>query len=168
MSALFSAEPHTRRAMTVADVDAVLDIETRAYAHPWTRGNFIDSLAAGYLAEVLLLGARGQARVVGYFLALVGVGELHLLNLTVAPEWQGRGLGHALLDGVQAAAGERGHALLWLEVRASNQTARTLYQRRGFVEVGVRRAYYPVAGGREDAIVMRLALDGRADGDGLD
>ena len=141
--------------MGSVDLAAVLNVETRAYSHPWTRGNFIDSQAAGYIAELL---DAGDAGLVGYFVAMPGVDELHLLNITVAPEWQGRGHGSALLDIVQAHAAERGLATLWLEVRESNHRARALYRRRGFAEVGLRRAYYPAAQQREHAVVMSLPL----------
>ena len=144
-----------RRPMARHDLDAVLDIEARAYSFPWSRGNFVDSLAAGYIAEVLEAPATGLA---GYFVAMPGVDELHLLNITVAPAWQGRGQGQALLDAVQAHARQRALATLWLEVRQSNQRARDFYRQRGFAEVGLRRAYYPATGRREDAIVMSLPL----------
>ncbi len=147
--------PLQRRAMTAADLDAVLAVESSSYSHPWTRGNFIDSLAAAYLAEVL---AGPGAGLVGYFVAMPGVDELHLLNITVAPAWQGQGHGQALLAAVMAQARARQLALLWLEVRQSNLRARSLYRRRGFVEVGQRKGYYPASGGREDAVVMRLDL----------
>lgn len=142
--------------MTTADLDTVLAVEAAAYRHPWSRGNFIDSLAAGYLAEVLEARETGP---VGYFIAMPGVDELHLLNVTVAPEWQGRGLGHHLLAVVQEHARCRGAAKLWLEVRQSNERAQALYRRNGFTEVGRRRGYYPADGGRrEDAVVMTLPL----------
>jgi [ribosomal protein S18]-alanine N-acetyltransferase len=148
-----------RRAMAVRDLDAVLAAEVRAYSHPWSHGNFVDSLAAGYLAEAWYLDdAHGHSALAGYFIAMPGVDELHLLNLTVAPDWQGRGLGHALLDAVQAIGRERGLATLWLEVRESNARARALYRRRGFAEVALRRGYYPASGRREDAVVMSIAL----------
>ena len=150
-------QPRARlRAMTLGDLDAVLRTETAAYAFPWSRGNFIDSLASGYLAELLL---EPDGALIGYFVAMSGVDELHLLNLSVAPAQQGRGHGNALLDVVLARCREHHLATLWLEVRASNQRARTLYARRGFAEVGVRRGYYPAARAqREDAIVMSLEL----------
>lgn len=143
--------------MQVADVEAVLAIERRAYEFPWTRGNFVDSLAAGYLARCLR-GADGA--LLGYFLAMQGVGELHLLNITVAPEVQGRGLARHMLDALQALAQPLGCEQIWLEVRQSNARARQVYLRYGFAEVGLRRAYYPAAQGREDAVLMSLALDG--------
>ena len=103
---------HRLRPMAVRDVDAVLAVEDRAYSHPWTHGNFIDSLAAGYLAEVLepaptIAGVRATP-LLGYFVAMAGAGELHLLNLTVNPDWQGQGLGQGLLDAVQAHGRDRG------------------------------------------------------------
>jgi ribosomal-protein-alanine N-acetyltransferase len=150
------AAPRPARPMVVADLDAVMPIETSAYSHPWTRGNFIDSLAAGYRA---LLFGDAQGHVLGYSVALPGFEETHLLNLTVAPAHQGQGLGSALLAELATWARNRGDAALWLEVRPSNARARALYQRCGFVEVGLRRHYYPADHGqREDAVVMRLDL----------
>ncbi len=149
--------------MTLADLDAVLAIEVRAYSHPWSRGNFVDSLAAGYEAELL---EDGQGRVIAYLLALCGHEETHLLNLTVEPALQRRGIGRLLLDRLAARARARGDRMIWLEVRQSNAAARRLYRDAGMVEVGLRRGYYPAEGNaREDAIVMRLALQ---DGDALD
>ena len=145
----------SRRAMGLRDLDAVLAVETAAYSHPWSRGNFIDSLAAGYQAELLEDSAGG---LVGYFVAMPGVDELHLLNITVAPAWQGQGHGSALMQAVRALAQQLGLATLWLEVRESNHRARALYARLGFAEVGLRRGYYPAAARREDAVVMSLRV----------
>jgi ribosomal-protein-alanine N-acetyltransferase len=141
--------------MLARDVDAVAAIEATAYSFPWTRGNFIDSLAVGYAAELL----EADAGLAGYFVAMAGVDELHLLNITVAPAWQGQGLGSLLLGRVQDLARRLHLPRLLLEVRGSNTRARGLYLRRGFVEVGLRRGYYPAAQGREDALVMSLQLD---------
>jgi len=160
MNALITPQPWPlqRRTMQGSDLAAVAAVEASAYSYPWSRGNFIDSLAAGYIAELLHSPAAG---VVGYFIAMPGVDELHLLNITVAPDWQGRGHGSALLDAVQAHAAALALHALWLEVRESNHRARALYRRRGFAEVGLRRTYYPAAGRREDAVVMSLAVAGR-------
>jgi [ribosomal protein S18]-alanine N-acetyltransferase len=148
------------RPMTVADLDRVIEIEARAYTFPWTRGNLVDSLAAGYDAE-LLLDTTGE--LVGYFVAMPGVDELHLLNLTVAPHRQGHGHGRTLLAAVEARARERGLGSLWLEVRVSNDRAQQMYRTRGFVQTGVRRGYYPAPGSRrEDAVVMCLRTEASA------
>lgn len=155
------------REMTLANLDSVVAIESSAYGFPWSHGNFVDSLAAGYLAEVLL---DAGDEVIGYYVAMTGVDEMHLLNITISPSHQGSGHGRALLDHVVARARASGALSLWLEVRESNLRARRLYERYGFVQVGVRRAYYPAAQGeREDAAVMSLALNrpkrrGRNDG----
>ncbi|MBI3156732.1 MAG: ribosomal protein S18-alanine N-acetyltransferase [Burkholderiales bacterium] len=142
--------------MSEADLDTVLAIEACAYAFPWRRSHFADSLAASHWTA-LRRDADGQ--LVGYAVALPAADEMHLLNLTVARPHEGRGHARALLDALQAAAVARGAATLWLEVRPSNERARRLYAARGFEQVGLRRDYYPAPHGRrEDAIVMRLRL----------
>ena len=146
--------------MTTTHLDAVMAIEAAAYAFPWTRGNFIDSLAAGYPARVLL-DAHGQ--LLGYFIAMPGVDEMHLLNITVAPAEQGRGHARCMIDALIPLC--HGHAAreLWLEVRASNERARAMYLRFGFTAVGVRKGYYPAPfGRREDAVVMSLKIGAAA------
>lgn len=146
--------------MTVADLPRVLAVEVMAYGHPWSHGNFIDALAAGYQAELKLDEAGA---IVGYWLVMPGFDESHLLNLTVAPARQRQGHGRAMLDGLVARCRERGDRMLWLEVRAGNAAAAALYRRSGFVEVNRRRGYYPAGTQREDAVVMCLTLDASAE-----
>jgi [ribosomal protein S18]-alanine N-acetyltransferase len=151
----------TLRGMGIADLDAVMAVECSAYRIPWSRGNFVDSLAAAYPAEVLEHPVHG---LIGYYVAMTGVDEMHLLNLTVAPAHQRRGHARTLLDALERRCAALRLDNLWLEVRAGNQRAQQIYLKRGFVETGVRRGYYPAGlGGREDAIVMRLALDDDGD-----
>ena len=141
--------------MTAGRLDAVIALEATAYAHPWTRGNFNDSLRAGYQAQVLM----ADDTLLGYFVAMKGVDEVHLLNITVAPEYQGQGWGRLMLDALAIWSRGQGAQWLWLEVRASNALAQRLYERYGYRRVGQRKAYYPAAHGRrEDAIVMSLPL----------
>lgn len=152
--------------LTVQQLDAVLAIEQQAYAFPWTRGNFIDSLASGYPSQVLY-GPQGE--LLGYFIAMEGVDELHLLNITVAPASEGRGHARFMLDELCALSRTKQAKQIWLEVRESNLRARAIYERYGFVHVGLRRGYYPAArsthaSGREDAVVMSLSLTGGLDG----
>ncbi|MEY4414049.1 MAG: hypothetical protein RIQ53_1342 [Pseudomonadota bacterium] len=142
--------------MLVADVERVMAVEVTAYSHPWTRGNFVDSLAAGHEAE-LRLGPDGRLQ--AYQVTMPGVEECHLLNLTVAPVWQRRGLGGLMLGRLAARAVARGDHAVWLEVREGNAPARALYRRCGFIEHGLRKHYYPAPGGREHAVVMGLVLD---------
>jgi [ribosomal protein S18]-alanine N-acetyltransferase len=149
--------PLARVPMHLAHLPAVLAIEQAIYPFPWTHGNFVDSLAAGHEAHVLRAHASTLA---GYSVAMPGVDEMHLLNLTVSPPWQGRGHAIALLDALVAQCRQRRAAALWLEVRPSNLRARGVYWRYGFAEIGLRRGYYPAAGGtREDACVMRLQVE---------
>ncbi|MFT4241379.1 MAG: ribosomal protein S18-alanine N-acetyltransferase [Acidovorax sp.] len=141
--------------LTLAWLDAVLAVEQRAYTHPWTRGNFTDALAAGYQAQVLAAGDE----LLGYFIAMLGVDEVHLLNITVAPAYQRQGWARVLLDALALWSRGRGAQWLWLEVRVSNLRARQIYEAHGFSRVGERKRYYPAADGeREDAVVMSLPL----------
>ncbi|HTP72756.1 MAG TPA: ribosomal protein S18-alanine N-acetyltransferase [Burkholderiaceae bacterium] len=142
-------------------VDTLLAIEASAYEFPWSRGNFIDSLNAGYLAR-RRVDAAGQW--LGYFIAMPGVQELHLLNLTVAPAHQRRGHARAMLDRLVNEGAALGAQRVWLEVRMSNERAQQIYRRYGFREIGVRRGYYPAGAlARENALVMSLDLtDGAA------
>lgn len=142
-------------ALTLSRLEQVLDIEAQAYAFPWTRGNFTDSLASGYAVQLLCAGEH----LLGYYVAMRGVEETHLLNLTVAPAFQRQGWARMLLDALVLWSRAQGAHWLWLEVRASNAPARALYQNHGFRRVGERPRYYPAAsGGREDAVVMSLEL----------
>jgi ribosomal-protein-alanine N-acetyltransferase len=141
--------------MTLERLDAVMAIEATAYPHPWTRGNFSDSLRAGYQAQVLVAGDT----LVGYFVAMKGVDEVHLLNITVAPELQGQGWGRLMLDALATWSRGQGAQWLWLEVRQSNQRALQVYARYGFKQVSVRKDYYPAGRQqREHAVVMSLKL----------
>ena len=129
-------------------------VEAAIYSHPWTRGNFADSLRAQYDCWVW----RIENELIGYFILLAAAGEAHLLNLSIASEHQRRGYGRALLGRVLDLARERGARNLFLEVRPSNRDAQRLYQRFGFRRVAVRRGYYPAQRGREDALVYVLRL----------
>jgi ribosomal-protein-alanine acetyltransferase len=140
--------------MTAADVAAVTHIEVSAYPFPWTQGNFADSLAAGYGCAVL----EWDGAIAGYVIVMNAVDDLHLLNITVAPQFQRRGLSHQLLAWVEDIAVRDRCSGVLLEVRPSNQRARSIYEHLGFAAIGVRRGYYPAASGREDAIVMRKAV----------
>ena len=138
-----------------SQLDALMAVEQRAYSHPWSRGNFTDSLTSGYQIELLL----GGDQLIGYFVAMPGVEEAHLLNITVAPEFQQQGWSIVLLDALALWARGRGAQWLWLEVRVSNLRARQVYEKYGFQRVGERKRYYPGPGSeREDAIVMSYAL----------
>lgn len=137
-------------------LERVASIEQRAYAHPWELRHFEDTLRAGYEAQIL----RAGNELLGYFVAMRGVDEVHLLNITVAPEHQGMGWGRVMLDALALWSRGQGAQQLWLEVRQSNARALHVYEAHGYRRVGKRRAYYPAGNGqREDAVVMSLRLD---------
>jgi ribosomal-protein-alanine N-acetyltransferase len=140
--------------MQTSEVDAVLAVEQCAYPFPWTRGNFTDSLASGYSAWT----CRIEGTLVGYAVMMLVLDEAHLLNLTVAPEWQRRGHGSAVLCHLFAVARTHGAKRMFLEVRPSNASGQGLYRKLGFETIGRRRGYYPAGAVREDAVVMALTL----------
>lgn len=142
------------RPMQGEDLDAILLIEPVIYSHPWTRGNFSDSLKSGYSAWVMTL----HDEIIGYTLMVLALDEAQLLNISVAESYQKQGLGRVLLNHMLDIAKQNKATNMFLEVRASNASAIALYANMGFDEVSVRRGYYPAETGREDAVVMRLIL----------
>ena len=142
------------RPMRASDIDRIMEIEPIIYTHPWTRGNFEDSMRVGYSCWVI----DSDGVVTGYGVLMIGVREAHLLNLSIAPEWQRRGLGRTLLEHFVRIGRDSDAQQMFLEVRPSNTSARRMYADYGFRDISVRRGYYPAAGGREDAILMGLML----------
>jgi [ribosomal protein S18]-alanine N-acetyltransferase len=153
MSAVLDTLPRFRP-MRSQDLDRVMQIEPHLYSHPWTRGNFSDSLQAGYSCWVM----ECAGELAGYGVLMIGVREAHLLNISIAGEWQAKGYGRTFLEHFIAMARHYEAEHLLLEVRPSNLPARRLYASMGFQEITVRRGYYPAASGREDAILMGLVL----------
>lgn len=146
--------------MTLADVDAVLDIEQVVQTYPWTRGNFIDALSHDYVCRVDENG--GEIR--GYVVLRSVLDEAELLSIGVAAAQQRKGLGRAMLLEMLDLACEKNILRVFLEVRASNVAALALYLSAGFGEIGVRCGYYQNANGSEDAITMVCELTGEING----
>jgi [ribosomal protein S18]-alanine N-acetyltransferase len=172
--------------MSMDDLDEVLALEQGAYAFPWSRGHFVDSLATKDWAVVVRDEVRDVVRDVvrdevrdkvqdegrhdaralatpgrlqGYLVAMLGVEEMHLLNVTVRADMRRQGLASWLMQNLLKQCRAQKAATLWLEVRPSNHEARALYAHLGFEARGLRKGYYPDARGRrEDAIVMALAV----------
>ena len=154
------------RPMTIASLDGVLDLEGAVYPFPWTRGNFVDSLVAGYTAWTL---NHVDGDLIGYCVAMPAVDEMHLLNITIAPTSRRRGHARRRLAELGRLCRLRQASRLWLEVRESNSHAREAYGRLGFAQVGRRRGYYPASQGRrEDALVMSLDVAAEGALDALD
>ena len=155
MSAVLKTIEARFEALTQEYLDAVLRVEQQSYAHPWLRSNFDDSLKSGYQAQLLM----ADATLLGYFVAMKGVDEVHLLNITVAPDYQRQGWAQVMLDALALWARGQGAEWLWLEVRAGNVRAIEVYEAHGYRRVGQRKNYYPSGHGqREDALVMSLRL----------
>lgn len=149
------------RPMTYADCEQVDRIEKTAYEFPWSLQNFMSSIRAGHDAWLFGLADAPEAEATGlcsYALLMWAPDEVHLLNITVRPDLQGRGIGGSMLAWLLDDSAGRGAQRMILEVRPSNPVAIALYETRGFVRIGLRRGYYPAAGGREDAIVMARTL----------
>lgn len=159
--------------LTLARLDDVMLIERASYDCPWSRHNFTDSLDSGYAIQLLVArptgsgsesdiqkaGARLQRPILGYFVAMRGVDEVHLLNLTVASSYRQQGWALVLLEALVLWSRSEGAETVWLEVRGSNLRAQQIYSRYGFASLGVRKNYYPPADGRrEDAFVMSFRL----------
>jgi ribosomal-protein-alanine N-acetyltransferase len=140
--------------MLAHDLPAVLAIERQIYEFPWTEGNFRDAIVSGYDGAVLEFGGA----LIGYRMMMFGPGEVHLLNLSIAADWQRRGFGRQLLLASIHDARRGGAATMLLEVRPSNAAGIALYQDIGFRRIGVRKGYYPATVGREDAWVMSCPL----------
>lgn len=148
------------RPMQRRDLGVVAAIERQIYPFPWTRGNFADSLTAGYDAWVFEDAAVPGDALLGYAVVMWVPDEVHLLNLSVALTTQGAGVGRAMLEWLLRDAGRRGARGMMLEVRPSNARAIALYRSSGFAQIGLRKRYYPAANDtREDAWVLLRKLD---------
>ncbi len=154
MSAILNERAMRLRPMREADVLAVMEIERRAYAFPWTAGIFRDCLRVGYCCWLL----EQEGQVEAYGIMSVGAGEAHILNLCVRPESQGQGYGRKLLIHLLNLARRHRADTVLLEVRPSNEPALRLYRSLGFNEVAIRKNYYPHRNGREDALILMRAL----------
>ncbi len=142
------------RPMTASDLDAIMAIERVNFPFPWTEGNFKDSMNSGYMCLVMEQGKQ----LMGYAVLMMVLDEAHLLNISVAKSYQGQGWGRYLLVQMMEMGREKGGLNMFLEVRPSNRSALGLYESMGFNEMGIRPGYYPAHNGREDAVLMGMAL----------
>lgn len=140
--------------MNERDLDQVAALEATLQPFPWSRGNFADSLTAGYSVWVCRLGGE----LIGFSVVMSVIDEAHLLNIGVAARYHGQGYGARLLRNAMQAARQGGATKLFLEVRPSNERAVELYRHFGFRQIGLRKGYYPAAIGREDALIFDKEL----------
>lgn len=155
--------------MQALDLDEVLAIESVSHIHPWTRGNFSDSLAAGHWAycirpqvENSIKGSFLDPQILwAYCILYPAVDELHLLNITVSPKLRGLGIGSRMMMAIEGVAAQQKMPRIILEVRPSNLGAFNLYKKIGYEQIGVRKNYYPAessTGTREDALVLAKSI----------
>ncbi len=155
--------------MQNADLDSVLEIETVSHLHPWTKGNFSDSLNAGHWAycirpqiDQVIKGSYLDPEILwAYCILFPAVDELHLLNITVSPKLRKLGLGKRIMTAIEGVSAQQGIPRIILEVRPSNLAALGLYKSLGYEQIGIRKNYYPhnpQTGSREDAIVMAKSI----------
>jgi ribosomal-protein-alanine N-acetyltransferase len=140
--------------MTADDIPALVAIELQATPTPWSQKNFSDSLLGSDQCWVMAL----DNEVIGNTVFSQVVDEASLLNITISPRHQGRGLGGQLLQYMLTAVAANDAGQCFLEVRASNTAAIRLYQRSQFEQIGRRKNYYQLQGQREDALVMKREL----------
>lgn len=147
--------PSSYRLMMLEDVKQVFAIDREIYPFPWTEGIFSDCVRSGHLCIVNEIGGH----IVSYGIVGMMVDEAHILNLSVAANYQGQGLGRELLAYLLELMKRAGAVRALLEVRVSNLIARKLYHSVGFEEIGLRKDYYPDRAGREDAIVLAKVIE---------
>ena len=143
--------------MRESDVDEVLAIEKTCFSLPWSRSAFLFDLRS---VDSCCMVARLGGRVVGYIIGLFVLDELHVQNLAVQAKYRRKGLGDKLLKSLLERAEKRGSRWAALELRASNEVARRLYEKHGFRLVSVRKGYYRYP--LEDALVMALDFNTRS------
>ena len=140
--------------MTAAHLPQVAALERLCFpADPWSEGLFRDTLECPDTA--LLVAEEEDGAVLGYAVLSAVLGEGNLDNIAVTPRCRRRGVADALLSAL-TDIGRAKLSVLFLEVRASNYPAITLYEKHGFVPVGRRKNYYEIP--REDALLMTLDL----------
>jgi len=159
MSAVLRPDSLNIRPMGDEDIAGVLAIENRSYDFPWSATIFSDCLRVGYCCWVLDAGER----LAGYGIMSVAAGESHILNICIDPDARGQGHARALMRHLLETACGHGARVAFLEVRPSNEVARGLYETLGFKHVGTRHDYYPAIDGREDAYVLSMPLEPRAE-----
>ena len=154
MSAILQSPTVRLRPMHTADIDAVMAIENDIYPFPWTHGIMRDCLRVGYCCWLV----EHEDEVIGYGIMSIAAGESHLLNICVHRDWQRQGIASQLMKHMLNLAKRHGAEVCLLEVRPSNAAAVEMYEKYGFSEVGLRKAYYPAKNGREDALILSYPL----------
>lgn len=148
------------RPLSLEDVSTMAMIEAAAHSHPWSEAGLAECFGRFYRANGLFVCLNdGQSQMAGFTLVQQVVDEVSLLDICIAPEHQGKGLGRRLMAQLICDAKALAATVIQLEVRASNVNALGLYRQLGFIEAARRRGYYPTEQGSEDAILMDLFIE---------
>jgi ribosomal-protein-alanine N-acetyltransferase len=138
------------RPMTLADLDGVMAVEQESFLTPWSRSAFEEELVKNRLARYLV--ALDADSIVGYAGTWLVINEAHVTNVAVHAGRRREGIGRLLMEALMQMARDAGMESMTLEVRVSNEAAKTLYQRLGFVSAGIRKNYYSET--KEDALIL--------------
>jgi len=142
------------RKLLDSDIDTVMQLEVDLHPYPWTKGIFLDCIKTGYLCYCCEINQQ----IIAYGIVSYGAGESHILNISVAKAFQGKGYGKQLIHYLMQQAKTKNADMMLLEVRGSNKNAIALYESQGFNEIGIRKGYYPAPNGKEDAIMYAIQL----------
>jgi len=142
------------RVLQLSDLPRIMPLENNAYDFPWSEAIFRDCFNSAYTG----LAIEVEGALLGYGMLSIAAGEAHILNVVIDSNQRSCGLGKKLVRRLIDQARWHRVERVFLEVRASNIVARSLYANLGFQEIGVRKAYYPGRKTREDAVVMSLQL----------
>ncbi len=143
------------RPMSPDDLVDILRIERKSFSHPWTREQILDEASRADIARCLVADQEAPPMLCGYIMAWLVADELHITNMAVDPDSRGQGIAGTMLRHLLSDAADEGTSWCVLEVRPSNGTARSLYEKHGFRTIGRRRRYYQDG---EDALVMGVEL----------
>ncbi len=136
------------------DFSEIYAIEKAAYPIPWSE----KTMRSMFMGNEYKIKMTNYDKIIGYVFVMIVLDEATILNITVAPEHQGKGLGKCLLRYVKTELEQKKITSVFLEVRESNIAALSLYEAEGFHEIDVRKGYYPTVNGRENAIIMACML----------
>ncbi len=143
------------RPVSIVDVPKVYQVECRSYTHPWSEKLIFDCVLVGYSCWLV----EHNNKVIGHAIYRLAAGEAHLFNIAIDPDYQHRGIGRVFLSSLLDQMRQKQAVKVIMEVRVTNMPARHLYKDFGFVELGIRKDYYPaVGGGKEDGINLELVF----------
>lgn len=144
--------------MRLADLPLVAQLEAVGHLFPWTETIFSDCLRVGYNCWLAMQETADGEQIVGYGVMSIALDEAHILNLCVHPQQRNQGIGTHLMQFLMQLARSHRATQMFLEVRESNPSAQHIYRKLGFIQVGLRKHYYPTLAGREDALVLAINL----------